>query len=203
MTEKRPDTIGAFFALITSEGRVLYQMRLEKTSITGSSYAGDYELPGGRVKENDLKKVLTPQGLLEEASRETEEELGIIVSKDTPVDWLYRTIFENPESGKVDWAFAIPVPSSCWAEKAEMKRKTVTLNPDELAVLGERNLIVSGRKRMWRMGQAGLFCLSRDHWQEKAYHLLNEAKPDWYETEVLSDPARALMEMRKRLDPED
>jgi len=199
MTEKRPDSIGVFLTLITREGKVRYQMRIEEKSLTGISYKGDFELPGGGAEENDLKELLTPEALLKEGIRETEEELGIVVESDTPVLYLYRTIFENPKSGEVDWAFAIPVASGYWDEMLEMRRKTVDLNPDQLNTLGELNLIVSGKKRMWRMGQAGLFFLSCDHWSEKAYNLLNEVKPDWYETEALMDPRGALAEIKKNL----
>jgi len=197
MAEKKPDRVGAFLGLITTEGKVRYQMRIEEQSITGISYKGDFELPGGRVKEKDLKKVLTPEGLLKEAIRETKEELGLVVEKLMP-QYLYRTIFENPKTGKVDWAFVIPVFPAFWDETAEVKRKIVDVNPDELEVLGKLNLIVSGKKRMYRMGQACLF-LSHSKWRGRAAELLTEVKPDWRETEWLTDPNNDLAEIRRSL----
>jgi len=49
---KKPDSVGVFLGLITKGGRVRYQMRIESGSpITGISYKGDFELPGGGAEE--------------------------------------------------------------------------------------------------------------------------------------------------------
>lgn len=203
MTEKKPDTIGSFLGLITTEGRVRYQMRIEKRSITGISYKGDFEVPGGGVKEKDLRQVLTPEGLLKEAIRETREELGIVVVGFSP-SYLYRTVFENPKTGKVDWAFVILTLPAFWDEKAEVKRKVVDVNSDDLEVLGKLNLIVSGKKRMWRMGQACLWLYhGENEWGRRAAELLTQEKPDWQETELLLNPSQALYQIRYELGLEE
>ena len=107
---EKPDTIGSFLGLITTEHKVRYQMRTEKESIIpGVSFQGYFELPGGRVKEKDLCKLLTPEGLLREAIRRTREELGIMVPSDIKIPALYQTVYQNPETHKIDWAFVIPV----------------------------------------------------------------------------------------------
>lgn len=190
--------------MITRSGRVRYQMRTEKGSpITGISYKGDFELSGGRVNERDLRVVLTPEKLLEEAIRETKEELGIAVSADFTVSanavccGIYRTVFTNPKDGKIDWAFAIAVPPYYWDEDAEVKRKIIDADPDDLNVLGKLNLIVSGKKRMWRMGQAGIYLASdKKDYVNRAAELLTEVKLDWRQTELLLHPGTDLLQIR-------
>ena len=145
---KKPDTVGVFFGLITKEGRVRFQMRIESSSpITGISYKGDFELPGGGAEEKDLSKLLTPAGLFKEGVREAKEELGPVVLPLPAQFPLYWAPYENPKTNKVDWAFMIPIPPDYWDETAEVKRKIVDLNPEHLNVLGELNLIVSGKKK--------------------------------------------------------
>lgn len=204
MAEKKPDTVGSFFGFITTEGKLRMQMRTEKSSsLTGISHKGDFELTGGGVKERDLRRVLTLAGLLDEAIREAKEELGIIVTKFSP-SVIYRTVYENPETGKVDWAFMMPVVPHLWDEAAKIKRKTVDVDPDQLNVLGELGLIVSGKKRMWRMGQAAI-CLasSRTDWRGRAGKLLTKAKSDWQTTELLINPFQDLFRLRYEIGLED
>lgn len=202
MAIKRPDSIGSFLGLVTREGRLRMQMRIEKSSpITGISYRGDFELTGGGVKEKDLMKALTPQGLRQEGIREAKEELGIEVSKNIlslalPVYWAP---YENPQTGKVDWAFMTPVSSGYWDETAETKRKTVDVDPDQLKVLGDLNLIVSGKKRMYRMGQGAIYAMSLTAWQLRAAALLTEIEPDWRNTEYFVHAEEFLQILRDRI----
>ncbi|MBI2626161.1 MAG: hypothetical protein HYW69_01035 [Candidatus Nealsonbacteria bacterium] len=202
MAEKRPDTIGVFLGLITKEGKLRLQMRTESTSITGISYKGDFELPGGAVKEKDLRKVLTFDGLYNEAVRRVEEDLGLVVSLSFILKGFYLTVYENPKNGKIDWAFMIPVID--WDQKAKMKRKTVDVNPDQLNVLGELDLIVSGKKRMWRMSQAAIYMVNlfhvglyddQDKFFRRAEELLTETKTDWKQTELFNSADHALKEI--------
>lgn len=199
MAEKMPDSVGSFLGLITCQGKLRLQMRTEKGShITGISYKGDFELTGGAAKEKDLRKILTPKGLVREAIREAKEELGIVIPEFDFHDF-YRAIFENFNTGKVDWAFMIPVGPSFWDETAAMKRKTVDVDPDQLNVLGELNLIVSGKKRMWRMGQAAIYMLSNHEWQDRASELLTEVRPDWRETEYFKFGSMDLYRIRRNI----
>ncbi len=205
---KRPDTIGVFLGLITKEGKVRFQMRTESSSpITGISYKGDFELPGGGAEEKDLGKLLTLEGLLNEGIREVKEELGIVVSPPPEDDSspfsggrrIYWAPYENPKNGKIDWAFMIPIPPKYWDETAETKRKIVDLNPVHLDVLGELNLIVSGKKRMYRMGQGAIFACSSDSlWRQKAADFLTQVKPDWREDEYFGS-IWGLEEIRRAL----
>ena len=198
---KKPDSVGVFLGLITKEGRVRFQMRIESGSpITGISYKGDFELLGGGVEEKDLSKLLTPQGLLEEGIREVKEELGIVVLPPPSEFPLYWAPYENPKNGKIDWAFMIPVIPSFWDETAETKRKIVDLNPIHLDVLGELNLIVSGKKRMYRMGQGAIYaCSSNSLWSQAAAGFLTQVKPDWRKTEYFEGPKWVLKQFRKAL----
>lgn len=204
---KKPDSVGVFLGLITKEGKVRYQMRIESSSpITGISYKGDFELPGGGAEEKNLSKLLTPEGLLEEGIREVKEELGIIVvlspPPDLPLYWapLYWAPYDNPKNGKIDWAFMIPILPVFWDETAEVKRKIVDLNPKHLDVLGELNLIVSDKKRMYRMGQGAIFaCSSNSLWSQEAADLLTQVKPDWRKTEYFETSRWVLKQFRKAL----
>lgn len=190
--------IGAFRGLITKAGKIRLQMRTEKGSMFGPnvSYKGDFELPGGAVKEKDLKKVLTVEGLLQESAKEVKEELGISVS-DPQKFSLYRAVHIYPD-GREDWAFMIPTPPDCWDETAQMKRKIVDVDPTQLYMLGELMLVVSGMKRMWRMGQGAIYAISSDETSRaEAEDMLNEVKPDWRKTEYFEDPEKALAQFQK------
>lgn len=192
--------VGAFRGLLTSTGRLRLQMRTEQGSMFGIhvSYRGDYELPGGRVGPVNLQEALTLPFLLDESAREIKEELGIEV-RNPSNPMLYRTVFIAPD-GLEDWAFVIPTPPECWDEKAPMTRKTVDVNPDQLRVLGELNLIVSGiGKRMWRMGQASLSFSSKPGFRLDAQRQLSRYKPDWLETEFFQEPDEALARFRQEL----
>ncbi len=75
---QRPKTIGVFAGLLTSEGKNRLQRRIEKDSIIpGKTFEGDYELPGGRVGETDLKKALTLDVLGWELVSKVKNDLGI------------------------------------------------------------------------------------------------------------------------------
>lgn len=192
--------VGAFRGLLTSKGTLRLQMRTERGSVLGPtvSYQGDFELPGGKVKTVDLQEVLTLPVLLAESAREVKEELGIEV-RDPLAPVLYRTVFISPK-GWEDWAFVIPTPPQYWDEKAPMTRKTVDVNPYQLRVLGELNLIVSGiGKRMWRMGQASLLFSSESTFPISAQSQLTQHKPDWHETELFLQPDKVLARLRQEL----
>ncbi len=196
---KKPDSVGVFLGLITKEGRVRYQMRIEDdSSVTGISYKGDFELPGGLAKEKDLSKLLTPKGLIAEGIREVKEELGIIVSLPLLANPpLYWASYENPKNGKVDWAFMIPILPLYWDETVEVKRKIVDLNPRQLEVLGDLNLIVTGKKRMYRMGQGAIFsCSSNFSWNREAADLLTSVNLFWRRTEYFETSKWILEQFR-------
>jgi len=138
--------------------------------------------------------------LLLEGTREAKEELGIVVLPPPHEFPLYWAPYENPKNGKVDWAFMIPVLPKFWDETAEVKRKVVDLKPEHLDVLGELNLIVSGKKRMYRMGQGALYaCSLNSLWSQEAADLLTQVKPDWRETEYHEGPKWFLGQLRKAL----
>jgi hypothetical protein len=198
---KKPDSVGVFMGLITTEGKVRYQARIESSSpITGISYKEGFELPGGRAKEKDLRKLLTLKGLINEGVREVREELGLAVSLPLQEFPLYWAPYENPQTDKVDWAFMIPVLPRFWDEAAQVKRRKVDLDPKHLDALGDLDLIVSGKKRMYRMGQGALYaCSSNALWRKEAADLLGQAKPDWREIEYHEQSERFLKQLRKAL----
>jgi len=191
--------IGAFRGLLTSKGQLRLQMRTEQGSMLGSnvSYAGDLELSGGRIEVEDLCEALTIRALLDESAREVREELGILVGN-PPDPILYRAVFQSPD-GWEDWAFVIPTPPDCWDEKYETSRKTVDVYPDQLLVLGDLNLVISGTgKRMWSMAMASLLYSSDGVSRRHARGLLNSHRPDW-RTELIEDPEAALLRFQEGL----
>ncbi|MBM3257727.1 MAG: hypothetical protein FJZ05_00720 [Candidatus Nealsonbacteria bacterium] len=194
--------IGVFFGLITKKGKVRLQKRIEKgsTVIPGMSYKGDFELTGGGIKEKDLKRVLTPQGLFSEAAREAREELGLEVS--TPAKFsIYRAVFVNNEKN-TDWAFMIPIPPKYWDEKAKTKRETIDVSPDELQELANRpkgeQLLSGWGKRMCRMSLGAIFAASTNpKYVNDARIMLTDIKPDWQRSEFFREAEEALAEFRK------
>lgn len=156
-----PKTIGVFAGLLTSQGKLRLQRRVEKDSIIpGKTYEGDWELPGGRIKEKDIKKALTIEVLGEELRREVMEELGIPIAIPKKPS-IYLAKYEDLEKNICDWALMIPILSRDWNENAKTKRTTIDVNPLELRGLAFRlkgNQLVSGwSKRMCRMSEGALF----------------------------------------------
>ena len=174
--------VGAFRGLITSEGKLRLQARRERGSVLGPNvhYMGDFELFGGR-QEGDLAKILTVEGLCEGSERETEEEYGVPMlfnSSHSPCPF-YRTVFTHPEEGWQDWAFVIPTPPIIWNASLKPVGKAIDVDPHQLKVLGDLNIVVSGTgKRMWSMA---MFCLavgsSVQEWQVAAEQYLDEFRP--------------------------
>ncbi|MCK4354734.1 hypothetical protein KAW43_00030 [Candidatus Parcubacteria bacterium] len=199
-------TVGVVLGLVTREGNVRLRMRTERGSMFGEnvSYRGDFELPGGGVEEKDLSKLLTPEALFAEGRREVKEELGIIVQGLPIGEPIYRTVYHFPDGKKEDWSFMIAIPSSYWLENAEMLKgaKTVDVDPRQLDVLGDIDLIVSGKKRMYRMAMAALYLFSPDTKAFSEFYL-SKVKPDWKETELFYNTEEALADFRKELGVED
>ncbi len=206
---KKKITVGAFFGLITKEGKLRLQRRIEKGSrvLPGISFQGDFELTGGGVKEKDLSKVLTFSSLFMEAVRETIEELGIIVLPPQQPFPLYRAVFVNTARDTEDWAFMIPVLSEYWNETAKMKRETIDVNPDELRELANRpkgeQLLSGWGKRMCRMSLGAFYSSFNLVYRTRAEQMLGEVKPDWRETEYFGNAQEvreALARFRKELE---
>lgn len=202
---EKPTSIGVFAGLLTSAGKIRLQRRVEKGSIIPSkTFKGDWELPGGKVKERDLKKALTLDVLQKELIREVKEELGIVIMHH-PNPPLYLTIYENHEKGICDWAFmiSIPTPPIYWDEKAKMKRETIDVNPVELRELADRpkgeQLLSGWGKRMCRMSLAALLRSPVDEYNQQARRDLDEVMPDWRKIEYFHDPHEDLAEIRREL----
>ena len=128
-------TVGTFRGLVTRSGKLRIQARTEKGSILGRhvSYTGDFELPGGRVRESNLIYALTLPVLLSESEREVREELGISAGIPTAAP-LFRAVYIHSD-GNEDWAFVIPTEPDYWDEAAECSRKTVDVDTNDLFVL--------------------------------------------------------------------
>ncbi len=182
---ERPKTIGVFAGLLTSEGKIRLQRRIEKDSLVpGKTYEGDYELPGGRVGEKNLKKALTLGVLAKELVLRVENDLGIsiLIHPNPP---LYWTKYEDVAKGICDWAFAMPVPPLLpyWDENALMVRKTIDVGPDELYELAQQpkgqQLLSGWGKRMCRMSLGVLLNSDNPAYRLSAEKYLNEINPEW------------------------
>ena len=197
---EKPKTIGVFAGIINKEGKLLLQQRIEKRSIIpGKSYKGDWELPGGKVKEGSLRHALTLEVLTKELIREVKEELGLKLDAIEP-PYIYLTVFVNEEKGINDWAFMFPVFIDRTSVK--LKRKVVWVDPSELRELANRpkeegQLLSGWGKRMSRMSLAA-FLVSPIN-RTIAQEMLNEVRPDWRESELLSNPRQDLFQIRYEL----
>jgi ADP-ribose pyrophosphatase YjhB (NUDIX family) len=176
---------------------------LKKGSIIpGKTYEGDYELPGGRVEEKNLKKALTLETLEIELIREVKEELGIVIVPH-PAPPLYLAVYEDPSREICDWAFMMSVPPGrpYWDENSPTKRTTIDVSPEELRKLANepkgQQLLSGWGKRMCRLSLGAL--LSSGNYNSEARKCLDEVKPDWRETEYLGDAFRALARLRRQL----
>jgi len=183
----RPKTIGIFAGLLTSSGKLRLQRRIEKGSIIpGKSYEGDYELPGGRVGENDLKKALSLEVLKNELTLRVEKDLGINV-KTHILPSVYLAIFEDPAKDICDWAFMMPIMPFYWDERASAERTTIDVSPQELYQLAQRpkgeQLLSGWGKRMCRLSLGALLNSSNPDYQFEARKYLDEIRPDWQTVE--------------------
>lgn len=182
---EKPKMIGVFAGLLTSTGKIRLQRRIEKDSIIpGKTFEGDYELPGGRVEEKDLKKALTLGVLEKELILRVGNDLGIsIITYPNPP--LYLAKYEDPAKGICDWAFMMPVPPSpaYWDENAPTTRTTVDVSPAELYELAQQSkgqqLLSGWGKRMCRMALGALLNSENSAYRLSAEKYLNEINPKW------------------------
>lgn len=121
-------TIGVFAGIINEEGKILLRRREEIDSITGKSYKGDWELPGGGVVEAEK---ITYDHLVKELIREVKEEIGISISVD-PMPEMYPLLFKGPQG--YDLALVVPIRSN----KKPSKGETIYVSPKELKELAEK-----------------------------------------------------------------
>lgn len=206
---ERPKTIGVFAGLLFEDGDLLLQVRTEKGSIYGSkdtTYQYNWELPGGKVKENDAMKALTLEVLGRNLVREVKEELGIKITQLPYWPALYLAIFVNKEKGINDWAFMIPIIPVYWVMPKSLKREIIKVDVDKLTELANnpsgRGQLVSGfGKRMHRMSLGALYknCMFNEPNSHKAKVLLNQIKPDWYQTEYSDDAEEFLARLREAI----
>jgi len=201
----QPKTIGIFAGLMTSTGKLRLQRRIEQGSIIpGKSYEGDYELPGGRVGEKDLKKALTLEVLKNELILRVERDLGIAVRPHI-LPPVYLAVFEDRAKDICDWAFMMPVPPPpfYWDENAPTARTTVDVNPQELYDLAQRpkgeQLLSGWGKRMCRLSLGALLNSSSSDYQLEARKYLDEIRPDWQITEYFGTFDWVLTHFEKEL----
>ncbi|MDO8424627.1 MAG: NUDIX hydrolase [bacterium] len=201
----RPKTIGVFAGLLTEEGKVRLQRRIEKDSIIpGKSYEGDWELPGGRVQEKDIKKVLTRSVLEGELIQRVKAELGINIMM-VPNSPLYLAIFEDPGKEICDWAFMITVPPGVpyWDERARVQRTTIDVGPKELRELASKpkgeQLLSGWGKRMCRMSLGALLNSENPDYRNFTHDYLDEINPNWYKDEFFETIPFCLAELRRKL----
>ena len=125
-------TIGAFIGLLNPvhEGRLLLRRRVEEGSILpGTSFMGNWELPGGGAQEAEQ---LLYSHLHREALRELEEEVGIeITLARDQIFPMYGAQFKGPQG--YDLSMVIPVVRNLESTKGE----TCWVSPEELNQLAQ------------------------------------------------------------------
>lgn len=175
--EERPavvrPTIGVFAGIFNKEGKLLLRRRP-----AGSSFAGEWELPGGGVDADNASKALDERIVIQELAREVKEEVGISMPLPLPMVAMYPTVLK----GGGDWAFAVLISV---LDKKPSKGETRYVSPQELRELAEDpegNRVLSGwGKRMCRL------CLrllaSRDspnrEYAKEAGKMLTEIMEGW------------------------
>ncbi|OGZ24756.1 MAG: hypothetical protein A2896_02670 [Candidatus Nealsonbacteria bacterium RIFCSPLOWO2_01_FULL_43_32] len=136
-------TIGVFAGIFNEEGKVLLRQRL-----TGTSFAGEWELPGGGVDADNASKGLDERIIIQELGREVKEETGISTPPLLPMAAMYPAVLKSGG----DWAFAILVGV---VKEKPSKGETRYVSPQELRELAEGpegNRLLSGwGKRMCRL----------------------------------------------------
>lgn len=167
--EAKP-SIGLFAGIFNEEGKLLVKRRPQ-----GISLAGEWDLPGGGVGEENNAKALDERIVGEELAREVKEEVGIEISVD-----LMPAMFPAILKGGKDWAFVIPVGIVL---KEPTKGEFKYVSPGELKELAEGppgNRIVSGwGKRMSRLALKALVHSPNREYREQAGRYLAEIHLKW------------------------
>ena len=136
-------TIGVFAVIFNEEGKLLLRRRP-----TGSSFAGEWDLPGGGVDADNASKSLDERIVVQELAREAREETGISIPPMLPMVAMYPAVLKSGG----DWAFAIHVGV---VKEKPTKSETRYVSPQELRELAdgpEGNRLLSGwGKRMCRL----------------------------------------------------
>lgn len=136
-------TIGIFAGIFNEEGKLLLRQRP-----AGSSFAGEWELPGCGVDADSASKALDERIVVQELAREVKEETGISIPPMLPMVAMYPAVLRAGG----DWAFAILVGL---VQEKPSKGETRYVSPQELRELAEGpegNRLLSGwGKRMCRL----------------------------------------------------
>lgn len=183
---KASTTLGMFVGVLKPEmgGRLLLRRRTELESITGKSFKGCWELPGGAVEET--KEEVNYCYPIKEAFRELEEEVGIFIDNFSLMVPVFLTFFKGPKG--YDLAGVVPVISCQRPTKGE----TIYVNPAELSELAKsfalpdkntgqdgRGLLSGWGKRMCCMALAAMTYSPNSDFVEQARKMLNEIQKDW------------------------
>jgi len=167
--EARP-SIGLFAGIFNAEGKLLVKRRPQ-----GISLAGEWDLPGGAVEEENNAKAFDERIIGEELAREVEEEVGLKISID-PMPAMFPAVLK----GGKDWAFVIRVGTIL---KEPTKGESKYVSPDELKELVEGpagNRIVSGwGKRMSRLALMAFIHGPNKEYARRASQLIEEIQVAW------------------------
>ena len=100
-------TIGAYVGCINAKtGKLLLVRRTERGSLTGESFLGNWELPGGGVEEAESVPY---DHLLYEALRELREETGIDEVPDLDLSYPFYPVLFRSRDGEYDLAGVFPL----------------------------------------------------------------------------------------------
>lgn len=182
--EKISASIGVCAGIVNQiTEKILLRRRVEEDSIIpGKSFKGNWELPGGGVR--DAEKIPYSH-LINELAKSVKEEVGITISVD-PMTPLYAVLFKGPAG--YDLALVTPVITSLSPTKGE----TIWVSPDELEKLAKdffpadrkkgidgKGLVSGYGKRMHCMALKALSFSPNIAYAQKAKKTLSEIQKNW------------------------
>lgn len=162
-------TVGAYVGFMNpgfgNYGRILLVRRTRTDSIiSGQSFRGNWELPGGAVEDVEDPSAIDYNYVVQTAFAKAKEKVGIVISPLPQCGPFYSTFFKKENMN--DLAVAIP----CLTAEEPTVGETIWVSPAELDVLAgmfisetdaqkkglaEAEGLLGGKgKRMWRMAMS-------------------------------------------------
>ena len=181
MERKFVCTIGVFAGILREDGRLLLRKRISpeeaESIVPGKTVKGDWELPGGAVREEEAFAFGNEMAFIEALKREVQEEVGLEISLPM-MSAMYPAVFVKrlPDREIKDSAFVMVVLPSQW--QGQPKGIVTWVSPKELKELAQRkpgNRLISGwGKRMCRMALMALSKSTNHEFAKKAIEYLKE-----------------------------
>jgi len=172
--------IGLFAGIFDEDGKLLLRRRKREKPNFPCPYEGDWELPGGKIEEENIWRAKDERIIGEELVREVREETGLIIQVPF-MSQMYPAVYINKERNVVDFAFLIPIGV---VKERPIIGENIYVSPRELKELSKRpegERLVSGwGKRMCRMALMALCHSSNPRYREEAKKMLCELQNKYH-----------------------